>query len=102
MDKQLSLQQAAKILNLSDTFSLVDLERQYRTLLKQYHPDACKDTPTFCEEKTKEIIEAYKRLQYVIKHIRFSMNDLEHATPEEFWMKRFSHDGVWGKPPSKS
>jgi hypothetical protein len=29
---------------------------KYKELMKKYHPDHCQDTPTLCEEKSKNII----------------------------------------------
>ncbi|MDG6256174.1 MAG: molecular chaperone DnaJ [Methanomicrobiaceae archaeon] len=57
------------ILNIPRNASEKEIKRAYRTLSKQYHPDVCKEEG--CEEKFKEINEAYsvlsdpqKRAQY--------------------------------------
>jgi molecular chaperone DnaJ len=57
------------ILNVSRDANEKEIKRAYRTLTKKYHPDVC--TEEGCEEKFKEINEAYsvlsdsqKRAQY--------------------------------------
>lgn len=95
------LREAADILQLGESFSLEEVQAQYRQLLKQYHPDHCSEMSRFCEEKTRQVVEAY-RLLYVamVKHC-IRLDDLEATTPGEFWMRRFASDGVWGNPQEK-
>ncbi|URA10658.1 J domain-containing protein [Thermospira aquatica] len=98
MASPLSLKEAVEILELGESFSLEDLQNSYRKLLKKYHPDHCQDLAVFCEEKTREVIEAYKLVFSYVKHYRITVNALESSVPEEFWMKHFASDGVWGNP----
>ncbi|MCX7882772.1 MAG: J domain-containing protein [Brevinematales bacterium] len=93
-----SLKEAASVLGLSETFSLEELQQAYRTLLKRYHPDHCQEVALGCEEKTREVIAAYRTLFEAFKVYRVSLEDLETLGPKEFWMKRFASDGVWGNP----
>ncbi|MFN3660777.1 MAG: J domain-containing protein [Brevinematales bacterium] len=98
MQKPPSLREAAAILELPETFSLEELQQSYRSLLKRYHPDQCHELPLLCEEKTQQIIIAYRLLFETFKKYRISLSDMENSVPGEFWLKRFASDGVWGNP----
>ncbi|AEX85087.1 hypothetical protein XO10_03295 [Marinitoga sp. 1135] len=50
------------IFGLSENFTKDELKKRFRDLTKQYHPDRCKDGKEICEEKFKQINEAYEFL----------------------------------------
>lgn len=57
----MNLQEARKILGLSDSSSLDDAKKKYKELSKKFHPDVNKDPNA--EERFKEINAAYDRIK---------------------------------------
>jgi curved DNA-binding protein len=55
------------ILELEYPFTPTELLRQYRTLVRKYHPDLNPDDDT-CHEKIKMINQAYETLKKVNTH----------------------------------
>jgi DnaJ-class molecular chaperone len=50
-----------KIIGLTNTAGVEEIKKAYRALAMKYHPDRNKDDPA-CEERLKEINEAYRVL----------------------------------------
>ena len=50
-----------EVLGVSRDASLADIKKVYRKLVRQYHPDVCKDKDA--DEKTSELNQAYNTLK---------------------------------------
>lgn len=63
---------ALKILNLPPFVTKDEIKKQYKYLVKKYHPDIYKDS-----SKILEINSAYKLLMEYIENFRYSFDDEE-------------------------
>lgn len=91
---------AAEVLNLGKSATLREIDEAYRREVKEWHPDNCDADKAECEERTKEIVEAYDVLREYCESYRFSLReeDLQETTPgdDEWWTERFGDDPIWG------
>ncbi len=90
---------ARKILDIPDRATMESIKERYKEEIKKWHPDTCNENKALCEEKTKEIIKAFKiLLDYCNKYnISFSKEEVEKYISEaEFWAKKFGDDPLWG------
>ena len=95
------LTDARKVLKLPEKTTLKMIKSQYRTLLKQWHPDTCPEEQEKCHEMTQKIVAAYTEImaycnQYSISFTREAMKS--YLSPEERWMEQFGNDPLWGNP----
>ncbi|MDR2934147.1 MAG: J domain-containing protein [Rickettsiales bacterium] len=61
---------ALNTMGLSHSFTVADLKAQYKKMVKKYHPDLSKDViqKKINEEKFKQILSAYKKLEKYLKN----------------------------------
>jgi hypothetical protein len=89
---------AREMLGLKDKASLEEIRRAYRLLAKRYHPDVAEDI-----EETgagmRELTAAFKALLNYGVNYPLPLVPTENGIPddEEWWMKRFGCDPLWGK-----
>ncbi len=91
---------ARRVLNLPEAATLEEIKVRYRTLLKKWHPDVCAQEKTLCAENTRKVKAAYRVLTDYCREYRFSFTREEvekYISKEEWWMKRFGNDPVWGR-----
>jgi len=85
------------ILGLAETATMEQIKRNYRALMKQWHPDHCNGSPAQCKEMTRKITEAYRiMLDYCAKY-RYSFTPDEvgnYLSEKEFWDQRFGSDPI--------
>jgi len=97
-----SLKEALEVLEIPEKTSITDIKKTYKELLFKWHPDKCKEDKDLCNEKTRQIHEAYKIIQVYCENypISFSRDDMDKNRPKEaafrFWMERFGDDPIWG------
>lgn len=99
-DKSATLRKALKILEIEAPASYAEIKKQYKTLLKKWHPDKCGECPETCKNKTIEIIEAYKILAGFIENYKFKFDESEKGSDisvDEWWFKKFGNDSLWGQ-----
>lgn len=92
--------EARKILELPESATMREVKLNYRRLMARWHPDKCKDGEERCEEKAKEINDAYKIITAYCNNYKFSFVKKEvekYVTGDEWWFKRFGNDSVWGR-----
>ena len=94
--------QARKILGLTEYATLKEINAAYRELALKYHPDKCKgDKKPECEEKFKEIAHAKDVLSAYCAGYRYSFKDKD--VKRSFYDKDFYkhlqkfYDGWWGE-----
>ena len=93
------IQNALEIMELHDRITFAQIKDKYKELMKKYHPDNCQDDVLMCEEKSKEIIKAYKILQDYCQDFRFSFSEeeIKSQSHHNWWAYRFGGDKTWGK-----
>jgi len=94
------LLEALKILELEAPASYIEIKKQYKKLLKKWHPDKCKKNQELCKQKTIEIIEASNLLIDYIENYKFSFdckNDINNNSLEDWWFNKFGDDTLWGQ-----
>lgn len=87
-----ALEHAREILDLHDRISLAEIKEQYRTLMKRWHPDTCPEAKEVCEEKSRQITEAYNLLMEYVANYKYSFTKEEVAmqlSGAEWWMNKF-------------
>jgi len=92
------IQNAMEVMNLHSRITFAEIKDIYKKLMKQYHPDTCKEPIEICEQKSKEIANAYKILQKYCQNYRYSFTEEEVANQSHnnWWQERFGSDKTWG------
>jgi DnaJ-class molecular chaperone len=93
------IDEARKLLGLSEYATLEDIQNDYRKLSLKYHPDRCKDNKKECEEIFKKINHARDILMAYCSGYRYSFKekDVKRNTMDNQFrehLKRF-YDGWW-------
>jgi DnaJ-class molecular chaperone len=94
-----ALERAREILDLHDRVTLAEIKEQYRTLMKRWHPDTCKEVPEVCEANSRNITEAYNLLMEYVANYKYSFTKEDVAmqlSGAEWWMHRFGPEGYKG------
>jgi DnaJ-class molecular chaperone len=90
---------ARMLLDLPERATMADIKSQYRALIREWHPDRCKDDEKTCKEMTTRIIAAYKLINHYCKNYEFSFSKEEvnnYLSAEEWWFERFGRGPLWG------
>jgi DnaJ-class molecular chaperone len=99
MGKYEEITKARQILGLYEFATLKDIKTRYKELLKEWHPDLCKENEEIYKGKTIEIINAFKTIMEYCENYKFSFSEQEiekYISADEFWEKRFGSDPIWG------
>lgn len=99
MGKYEEITNARHILGLYEFATLKDIKNKYRELIKEWHPDLCKENQDLRKEKTIEIINAYKIIMSYCENYIFSFSKEEidkYISTDEFWKNKFGDDPIWG------
>jgi len=89
---------AKHILQLPEEATLEQIKIHYRSLLRRYHPDTCREAPEICAEKTRTIVAAYRLITKYCQqyHFSFAEEDLRrYSSAEDWWFARFGNDPGW-------
>lgn len=84
--------QAAKTLRLGDKATMEEIKRNYRQLIKKWHPDSCQKDPEECRKKTEKITEAYKLILTYCNNYRYSFRKediIDHLPVDKRMEERF-------------
>ena len=90
--------EAREILELPESATLEQIKKNYKQLIKKWHPDKNISDQGLAENKTKKIIEAYKIIIQYCDHYNYSFTRQEvekYLTDRERWFKQFGHDPIW-------
>ena len=90
---------AREILGVAEYATLKQIQKNYRNLLKKWHPDRCRGKKEICREKTANILQAYKIMRNYCDNYRFSFSreEIEKYIPDdEIWIKKYGSDPIWG------
>ena len=99
MGRYEEITKARKVLELDEFATVKEIKNQYRTLLKEWHPDLCRENDAIRKQKTIEIINAYRIIMDYCEQYRFSFSKEEikkYMSPEELWAKQYGKDPIWG------
>ncbi len=95
------IKRAREILGIEEEASLSEIRESYLRLLKMWHPDSSPPCERGrCEERTRDIIWAYKVLkEYCYRYrISFSPSEVEkYLSDEEWWKNRFGEGPLWNQ-----
>lgn len=89
------LQEAQRILGLSERATLAEIKARHRALVKRHHPDAGDiDDP----EPIRKVNAAYRLLSAYVNSYRFSFAETEfyEQNPKARLRMQFADDPVWG------
>jgi len=94
------IKEALQLLGVSNKVTLRDIRKNYKRLLKEWHPDKCKGSKQECTEMTAKINGAYKVLlgyveNYIISFDNKSYENMEHK--DSLWEEQFGNDLMWGR-----
>lgn len=100
-----TITEARKILELSESATFDQIKRNYKQLIKKWHPDKNEADPTTAEHKTREIIKAYNIIMQYCREYRYSFAREEvekYLSDRERWFRQFGYDPMWAteKKPS--
>ena len=90
---------AKDILKLPDQATMAEIKKQYRCLIRQWHPDTCLENSARCDEMTKKIVDSYRLISVYCSQYKYSFakEDVEkYLTDEEWWLEMFGSDPLWG------
>ena len=97
--------EAKELLNLPERASMEEIKINYKKLIKQWHPDKCKENVETCNEMTKKINSAYQTAIDYCNQYKYSFEVEEikrYLSGEDWWFERFGNDPVWGNKRNKS
>jgi len=89
---------AREILELPESATLEQIKKNYKQLIKKWHPDKNISNQELAESKTKEIIQAYKIIIQYCDHYNYSFTRQEvekYLTDRERWFRQFGCDPIW-------
>lgn len=99
MKKYKQINEARIILGLPERATMEEIKANYRALIQKWHPDKCKTNNEKCKEMTTKIIGAYRIINDYCNNYKFSFSEKEvgnYLTAEEWWLKRFGGNSLWG------
>lgn len=99
MNRYQEITEARRLLELPESASMEEIKANYRELLNKWHPDKCSEDSEKCIEMTKKLIAAYEIIITYCNHYRFSFAKEEvtkYLSGQDWWMKRFGGDPLWG------
>ena len=85
------IDEARKILGLSDAATLKEIKRAYRTLAHRHHPDKHSGAESSKDEVMKKLNWAYKLLIDYCDNYKYSFreDDIARTYPEEEYMRNW-------------
>jgi DnaJ-class molecular chaperone len=75
MGKYEEITKARQVLELHEFASLKEIKNKYRELLREWHPDLCRENEAIRKQKTIEIIKAYRIIMDYCEQYRFSFSN---------------------------
>lgn len=101
-----SVREAADILGIGDSASIIQIRTRYHTLARMWHPDVSDHASMETHDDMVSLNAAYDILiEYCMQYqISFHPDDLSQVTgadADDDWMDRFGDDPIWGpgRPP---
>jgi curved DNA-binding protein CbpA len=94
------LKAARETLGLGEEATMDEIRKAFHTVIRRWHPDkAGGKAGNLHEEKSREIIEAYRTVMdyckiYKISFSRETVN--RYRSFEESWWEQYGHDPMWG------
>ena len=94
------LSAARETLGLGEEATMDEIRHAFHAVIRRWHPDkAGEKAGALHDEKSREILEAYKTILDYCKvyTISFSRETVNRYRPfEESWWEQFGHDPMWG------
>ena len=86
---------ARTLLELPEQATTGQIKANYRRLIRKWHPDHCREDKAVCQEKTRNLIQAYQVISEYCTKYKYSFSEEEvrkYLSQEEWWMERFGQD----------
>ena len=93
------IDEARILLELPEYATMKEIKANYRRLLRRWHPDRHGEHAEQCAEMTRRLVDAYETIITYCKNYRYSFTEEEvitYGSDEDWWMKRFGSDPIWG------
>ncbi len=85
---------AKSLLGLREHATLQEIKQQYKTLMKQWHPDKHTNNPQQATQMSIQINEAYDTIMEYCTNYQFPFDEesIKKTTlsPEEWWQEKFA------------
>jgi len=94
-----TIDQAREALQLPKHATMDQIKKQYKSLIKRWHPDKCNEAPERCEAMARRITDAYRIILNYCNSYQYSFERDEvkkHVSESEWWLQRFGSDPMWG------
>jgi DnaJ-class molecular chaperone len=93
------IDEARKVLGLSEAATLKEIKRAYRTLAHRHHPDKASSAGDKAEETMKKLNWAYKLLMEYCGNYNYSFSeeDVAKAYPHDEYLRKYYYgwfDGI--------
>jgi DnaJ-class molecular chaperone len=93
------IDEARKVLGLSEAATLKEIKRAYRTLAHRHHPDKASSAGDKAEETMKKLNWAYKLLMEYCGNYKYSFSeeDVAKAYPHDEYLRKYYYgwfDGI--------
>ena len=88
------IDEARRLLGLSQTASIKQVKQAYKRIANRYHPDRCKDADKAnCDEMMKKVNEAYELIMKYCSQYSypFSEEDVRRTYPHDEYLRRYQH-----------
>jgi hypothetical protein len=99
MEKYEQIAAAMNMFDINELDTISAIKKKIAARLKQWHPDTAGKDQKDAKEKSISLIAAKKLIMDYIDNYRISFKKEEiakHLSPEEFWMRQFGNDPMWG------
>lgn len=86
------LNNARMVLDLDEEATLDEIKSTFRTCLKRWHPDTADDESIDYEEKTREVIAAYREIMAYCGRVKMSFSKEvvnRYRSVAESWLDQF-------------
>jgi hypothetical protein len=90
---------ARKLLELSESATMDEIRSSYRRLVRKWHPDVSSAGNEESAGMTRRLTEAYETLVAYCRVYRvpFTKDEVKkYESGEDWWLRRFGDDPVWG------
>lgn len=97
----MSIPEAARLLGLSGSATMIEIRQRYHTLLKEWHPDVSAHNQEESHEMVIQLNEAYALLVDFCMHYPIPFREENYANRDisysmQYWREHFGDDPIWG------
>lgn len=93
-----TITEARKTLELPESATSAQIKKNYRRLLKKWHPDRHPENREAAEDQTRAIVRAFETLREYCEAYSYSFTQEEvekYISDRERWFRQFGADPIW-------